>query len=97
MKLRLTSRAAQDLTGIAGYIRDHNPAAAIAVRAAILEALQNLVLFPKLGRPQTIEGVRKLVVRKFPYLVYYIVDEAAQEIIILTIQHPAREREHSGI
>ncbi len=97
MNLRLTSRAAQDLTGIADFIREHNPAAAIAVRAAILDALQNLVLFPNLGRPQTIEGVRKLVVRKFPYLVYYLVDEAAQEIIILTIQHPAREREHSDI
>jgi toxin ParE1/3/4 len=97
MNLRLTLRAARDLTGIADYIHEHNPAAAKAVRAAILDALQNLVLFPKLGRPQTIEGVRKLVVRKFPYLVYYLVDEAAQEIIILTIQHPARERELSDI
>lgn len=95
MKLRFTPRAAQDLTGIDDYIREHNPAAAMAVRAAILDALQNLVLFPDIGRLQTIEGVRKLVVRKFPYLVYYVVDEAAQEIIILTIQHPAREREHS--
>ena len=36
----------------------------------------------------------KLVTRKYPYLVYYTVDEASQEIIILTVQHPAREREH---
>ena len=42
----------------------------------------------------TIEGVRKLVARKYPYLVYYTVDEAREEIVILTIQHPAREREH---
>jgi len=34
------------------------------------------------------------VTRKYPYLVYYRVDEAAEEVIILTIQHPAREREH---
>jgi toxin ParE1/3/4 len=40
------------------------------------------------------QGVRKLVTRKYPYLVYYTVDEAAEEIVILTIQHPAREREH---
>jgi toxin ParE1/3/4 len=38
--------------------------------------------------------VRKLVTRKYPYLVYYTVDPSAEEIIILTIQHPAREREH---
>jgi toxin ParE1/3/4 len=94
VKLRFAPRAAQDLAGIADYIRTHNPAAAQRVRAAILQSLQNLVLFPQVGRAQTVKGVRKLVTRKYPYLVYYTVDEAAEEIIILTIQHPAREREH---
>jgi toxin ParE1/3/4 len=75
MKLRFAPRAAQDLAAIADYIRAHNPAAAQRVRAAILHSLQNLVLFPRVGRAQTVEGVRKLVTRKYPYLVYYTVDE----------------------
>ena len=95
MKLRLTRRAAQDLANIADYIRKKNPQAALRVRAAILESLQNLVLFPQVGRQQKVEGVRKLVTRRYPYLVYYTADESAEEIIIITIQHPAREREHS--
>lgn len=95
MKLRLTRRAAQDLVDIADYIRKQNPQAALRVRAAILESLQNLVLFPQVGRQQKVEGVRKLVTRHYPYLVYYTADESAEEIIIITIQHPAREREHS--
>jgi plasmid stabilization system protein ParE len=94
MKLRFTPRAAQDIGAIADYIRARNPRAARQVRAAILHSLQNLVLFPQVGRAQAAEGVRKLVTRKYPYLVYYRVDEAAEEIIILTIQHSAREREH---
>jgi toxin ParE1/3/4 len=94
MKLRFTPRAAQDLVAIADYIRARSPAAAGHVRAAILRSLQDLVLFPRLGRAQTVEGVRKLVTRKYPYLVYYRVDEAAEEIVILTIQHPAQAREH---
>ena len=94
MKLRFTPRAVQDIAAIADYIRERNPGAAGRVRSAILQSLQNLVLFPQVGRAQTVEGVRKLVTRKYPYLVYYTVDEAAEEIIILTIQHPAREREH---
>ena len=65
------------------------------MRAAILESLQNLVLFPQVGRQQKVEGVRKLVTRRYPYLVYYSADASAEEIIIITIQHPAREREHS--
>lgn len=95
MKLRFTRRAAQDLTDIADYIRERNPQAALRVRAAILESIQNLVLFPQVGRQQKVEGVRKLVTRRYPYLVYYTADESAEEIIIITIQHPAREREHS--
>jgi plasmid stabilization system protein ParE len=67
----------------------------LRVRAAILESLQNLVLFPQVGRQQKVEGVRKLVTRRYPYLVYYTADASAEEIIIITIQHPAREREHS--
>jgi len=95
MKLRLTRQAVQDLADIADYIRKQNPQAALRVRAAILESLQNLVLFPQVGRQQKVEGVRKLVTRHYPYLVYYTADESAEEIIIITIQHPAREREHS--
>ena len=94
MKLRFTPRATQDLIDIADYINQHNPAGALRVRAAILESLQNIVLFPRVGRLQKLEGVRKLVTRRYSYLVYYSADEAAGEIIVLSIQHPSREREH---
>ena len=90
MKLRFTPRAARDLADLADYIRARNPEAAQRVRASILDTLQNLVLFPQMGRPQTAAGVRKIITRKCPYLVYYTVDDEAEEIIILTIQHPAR-------
>jgi toxin ParE1/3/4 len=94
MKLRFTARAARDIAAIADYIHERSPGAARRVRAAILHSLQDLVSFPKVGRAQSVEGVRKLVTRKYLYLVYYTIDEAAEEIIILTIQHPAREREY---
>jgi toxin ParE1/3/4 len=41
--------------------------------------------------------VRKLLTRRYPYLVYYTVDDEAEEIVILAVQHPAREREHSDV
>jgi toxin ParE1/3/4 len=67
------------------------------VRAAIYDSLQNLLLFPHVGRRQRAEGVRKLVTRKYVYLVYYMVDEIADEIVILNIKHPARRREYSNL
>src|ERR1043166_7696537 len=94
MKLRFTQRATQDLIDIADYIRERNPAASLRVRSAILDSLQNLIMSPKIGRRQTVEGVRKLVTRKYPYLVYYSLDRATGEIVILTIRHPAREPEY---
>jgi toxin ParE1/3/4 len=95
MKLRFTPRAARDLADIADYIRERNPPAALRVRAAILESLQSLVLFPDIGRRQNVEAVRKLVTQRYRYLVYYTADDEADEIVILTIQHPAQEPEHS--
>jgi len=93
MKLRFTPRANANLLEIADYIHAYSPVAARRVRAAIYESLQNLILFPQIGRRQKTEGVRKFVTRKYGYLVYYTVDDAAEEIVILSIKHPARRRE----
>jgi plasmid stabilization system protein ParE len=95
MKLRFTPRALENLDVISAYLRAKNPAASRNVRAAIYASLQNLLLFPRIGRPQKVKGIRKLVTRKYAYLVYYTVDEEAAEIVILNIKHPARKREHS--
>ncbi len=92
MRLRFTLRASRDIVEIANYIHAESPLAARHVRAAILGSLQTLVDFPRLGRPQSVEGVRKLVTRKYAYLIYYAIDESADEIVVLTVQHPARHR-----
>jgi plasmid stabilization system protein ParE len=95
MKLRLTRRAARNLADIAEYLRERNPATAVRVRTAIVKSFQNLTLFPYSGRKQEVEGVRKIVTRRYPYLIYYRADEAAGEVVIIAIRHFARAREHS--
>jgi|SRR5689334_1691179 toxin ParE1/3/4 len=92
MRLRFTPRAVADLISIADYLRERNPQAALSVRAAILESLRLLLQFPKLGREQSVEGVRKLVTRRYGYLAYYTLDEQAEEVVILAVQHPSRDR-----
>jgi toxin ParE1/3/4 len=87
VRLRFTPRAADDLAAIGDYVRSKNPAAAVRVRTAILESLRKLSLFPYMGRRQTLEDGRKIVTRRYPYLVYYSVD-------VDSIQHPARQREY---
>ena len=97
MNLRFTPRAVRDLAEIADYIRVENPKAAVRVRTAILESLQTLLLFPRIGRLQSVEGIRKLVTRRYRYLVYYSIDDVGEEVVILSIQHPARDRPSSDL
>lgn len=92
MKLRFAPRAVRDLTSIADHLTAESPAGAKNVRAAILESLRLLTDAPRLGRTQSVDGVRKLVTRRYGYLVYYAIDEATDELVVLTIQHPAHER-----
>ena len=94
MKLRFTPRALDNIAHIADYLRPRNPPAAERVRDEIYDGLQSLILFPRVGRLQQTEGVRKLVTRRFGYLIYYTVDFAAAEIIVLSVKHPAQKREH---
>ena len=96
MKLRFTPRAVEDIAAIADCIREHSPAASQQVRAVIYGSLQDLLLVPRAGRIQQTEGVRKFVTRKYAYLVYYTVDDAVEEIIILNVKHPAQFREHEN-
>jgi toxin ParE1/3/4 len=96
VKLRFVPLAVFDPTAIAEHIRERNPAAAARVRSSILKSLDNLTVFPRMGRKQSTPGVRKLVTRRYSYLVYYRLDMDAHEILILRIRHPARKRKYQN-
>lgn len=81
MKLRYSPRATADLEDIADYLRSKSPQGAKRVRAAILATLKIIARFPRMGRRQTVGNVRKLGVRKYPYLIYYRLDEAVEETL----------------
>jgi len=93
MKLRFTRRAAQDLTDIADYLRSRSPAGAANVRTAIFDSLQILTEFPFAGHLQSVEKVRKIVTRKYSYLIYYEISPSRDAIVVITIQHASRQRE----
>jgi len=92
LKLRFTPRAVENIAAIADYLRARNPVAARKVRASIYDGLRHLVMFPRIGRPQKEKAVRKFVTQPYAYLLYYTLDDAAEEIIVLAVKHPAQER-----
>jgi plasmid stabilization system protein ParE len=92
MKVRFSPRAKRDLADIAGYIRSHRPSAGPRVRDTILASLEILRLHPEVGRRQNRPNVRKLVVNRYPYIIYYTPDSESAEIVVLAIQHTAQDR-----
>ena len=94
MKLRFAPRAIANLVEIADYFSERNPEAARRIRSDIYAALEDILLFPGAGRTQNVDTVRKYVTRKYAYLVYYRVDDREDELVVLSIRHPARRREY---
>nr|WP_282103487.1 type II toxin-antitoxin system RelE/ParE family toxin [Methylobacterium sp. 37f] len=88
--MRLTLRAAADIYAIAAYVQDRHPAGARKVEAALQEAFRLIAAYPYVGQIRR-QGVRRFAVPRHPYLIFYGVDAAAQQINVLTVRHAARE------
>jgi plasmid stabilization system protein ParE len=48
--------------------------------------------FPEFGRAQAEDEVRKFVVPRYGYLIYYSINLSDRAVDILAIRHPSRER-----
>ena len=94
LTIRYLPPAERDIHAIADYLLERNPDAAARVRGAILRTLEVAAHFPQLGRSQQTPRVRKLVVPRYGYLIYFVVDAAAGELIVLRIRHGRRRRSY---
>ena len=91
MKIRYTPKALAQLDAIYSFIESHNPRAAKAVEARIQRAIGRLARFPYSCRATDPPGIRVLPIVRYPYLVFYAVDEAAQEVQILRVRHSSQD------
>ncbi|MCF8356959.1 MAG: type II toxin-antitoxin system RelE/ParE family toxin [Melioribacteraceae bacterium] len=90
-QVRFLSIAEEDLTEIAAYIAEDNPAAAIATTDKIEKKLELLSGNPKLGRIPRDEEIRNLGYRYIiveNYLIFYTIEE--RTIFVHRILHGAR-------
>lgn len=77
------------MVGIREFISRDNEAAAIRVLVAIDSTIQNVAMFPRLGRPGRLENTRELGVGGTPYVVVYQV--LNDEIYVERILHGAMD------
>ena len=94
MKVRYRPTALSQLDAIFSYIEARNPAAADRVLRTIKRSIDRLADFPYSARPSEVQGIRELAVVRYPYIVFYTVDESAGEVHVLRVRHTSQDPEH---
>jgi plasmid stabilization system protein ParE len=95
-RLLYTQRALNDLAEILGYIAEDDAEAASRFGASLLDHVDLLTSFPRLGGSiRKRARVRKLL--HSPMLVYYRINEEKRFIEILHLRHGARKPTKSNL
>jgi plasmid stabilization system protein ParE len=92
MKVRWSETALAQLDDVFSYIYERNRTAAVSVAKRIEDLAALLGEFPLIGHPTDEAEVRVLPVVRYPFMIFYAIDAAAGEVVILHVRHTARER-----
>ena len=92
MKVRWSETALAQLDDIFLYIYERNRSAALAVAKRIEDLAALLGGFPLVGHLTDEAEVRILPVVRYPFLIFYAIDNAADEVVILHVRHAAQDR-----
>lgn len=91
-----SQKALSDLVEIIGRIAEDDDLAASSFGNSLLDHVELLSRFPRLGNPiPARSGVRKLV--HSPFLVYYQIHESKRIVELLHVRHSARRPPRSEL
>jgi toxin ParE1/3/4 len=88
MKLRYTLQALADLENILEYIAAQSPSASRKVAERLRSLAELARQHPQIGRVTDEPGIRRIVARPYPYLVFY--EATPDAIVVHAIRHAAR-------
>jgi toxin ParE1/3/4 len=90
MRVRFSATASADLGDILSFLLERNPRAAASVGAAIEATVARIGDFPESAQATDEPAVRMAPAGRYPYLIFYIVEN--NEVLILRVLHGARRR-----
>ncbi|AUX20594.1 hypothetical protein SOCEGT47_010660 [Sorangium cellulosum] len=94
-RLRLTREAARQAREAAAWWIENRPAAPSLFREELAALLSLLRTAPEAGAPHAhrrIQGVRRVPLPTSRYLVYYVHDPGAEEVLVLAVWSALRGR-----
>ncbi len=91
MRVRWSQSSLTEIEDIFAYIHERNAAAASSVVARIERLTSMLTDFPLAGHVTDDPEVRVLSVVRYPFRIFYAVDMAADEVVILHVRHAAQD------
>ncbi len=87
MKVRYTVRAKRDLEEIFPYLDERSPVAAQSVKQLIEQRIASLGDFPFIAPEADEPGIRELKILRYPYKVYYEIEDHEVWIVQFDIRH----------
>ncbi|WP_164477558.1 type II toxin-antitoxin system RelE/ParE family toxin [Pannonibacter phragmitetus] len=89
MKLKFTPQALAEFEEILFQIDHEDPFAAARVKARIAAILSLLADYPRSGIITSSAGLRRIVARPYPYVIFYEIHSDA--VVIIGLRHGARD------
>lgn len=90
MRVRYTATAQRELDQAVDYLLEHAPTVAAAFVDSIERATTALLAHPYSAQETSQPGVRRKYVRRFRYGLFYVVNDDADELVIINIRHTSR-------
>ena len=88
MKLRYTRTALRQIDEAISYVKVRSPRGAAHVAERAEAVLAVLLDHPNAGQATSRQGVRRVILTPYPYVIYYRV--TAAEIVVMRFRHAAR-------
>ena len=94
LTIRYRPVALKQLDAIFSHIAMHNDPAAHRVMSAIKTSIERLRYFPHSARRSEVAGIREMPIVRYPYIVFYTINEEAREVHVLRVRHTSRDPKH---
>jgi plasmid stabilization system protein ParE len=90
MRVRYTATARREFNQTVDYLLEHAPLVAAGFADSVEEAVAELLDHPYSAQATDHPGVRRKYITRFRHSIFYEVDSANDELVILNIRHAAR-------